>query len=128
MITTGNRQLLTFIHEMTHHWCFDSIVVNAQRMITIRTQNNALALATLSRDPDLAGPDAGSMPRDGDPPPEESIRLMGALMRAMHGPPSPNNLIAADDLLIKGKRKVAFPDYGTFQRDVLRTVSAMFTV
>lgn len=100
VIATGNRQLLTFIHEMTHNWCFDSIVVNAQRMIAMRAQTNALALATLSRDPELAGPDAGSMHRDGDPPPEESIRLMGALMRAMHGPPSPNNLIAADDLLI----------------------------
>jgi hypothetical protein len=100
VIATGNRQLLTFIHEMTHHWCFDSIVVNAQRMIATRAETNAVALATLSRDPDRAGPDADTVPHDEEPSPEEAIRLWGALMRAMYGPPNRNNLIAADDLLI----------------------------
>lgn len=44
-VASGNGQLLTFIHEATHNWCFTSALVHAQLHVMARAQINALAFA-----------------------------------------------------------------------------------
>lgn len=50
--TVGSRQLLTFVHEATHNWCFSSAVGQAQVFIAQRAETNATLLGALWDDPD----------------------------------------------------------------------------
>lgn len=40
-IASGDKQVLTFIHEATHNWCFNSEVTRAQIYVAGRAELNA---------------------------------------------------------------------------------------
>ncbi len=78
-VASGTRQLLTFMHEATHNWCFSSPVVQAQLHVATRAAINSDAWIALS-DPDDAV-DQNS--------PAAVLGVSGRIFRALHGDPRP---------------------------------------
>ncbi len=78
-VASGTRQLLTFMHEATHNWCFSSPVVQAQLHVATRAAINSQAWTALS-DPDDAV-DQNS--------PAAALGVGGRILRALHGDPRP---------------------------------------
>lgn len=72
----GSRQLLTFVHEATHNWCFSSAVGKSQVFIAQRAGTNATLLNALWDDPDRS-PDDVSL--------ENAFAMFGGLFRAAYG-------------------------------------------
>ena len=67
-VASGNGQLLTFMHEATHNWCFSSAVVHAQLHVATRAQINANAYVALSDD---------RLARRSDSSPDDLARFAG---------------------------------------------------
>ncbi|MCQ4211731.1 hypothetical protein [Streptomyces longispororuber] len=82
------EQLLTFLHEVTHHWCFSSDVGQALLFLAARADMNAHALSALSDDID-EHPSDDEHPGDDDPEGlwREYARDLGPLLRGLVGDP-----------------------------------------
>ncbi|MBM2615640.1 hypothetical protein JIG36_08755 [Actinoplanes sp. LDG1-06] len=76
-IATGNGRLLTFLHEATHNWCFNSAVVHAQMYVAGRAEMNALVYLMLQDDPE-PGESSG---------PAHDLRMFGQFIRDVSGDP-----------------------------------------
>ena len=83
-IASGNDRLLTFLHEATHNWCFNSAVVHAQMYVAGRAELNAMAYLVLQDDPDPARRAA-----PGKASPTLMLQLLGQAARATVGDPRP---------------------------------------
>jgi hypothetical protein len=70
-VASGNAQLLTFMHEATHNWCFSSAVVHAQLLVATRAQINAIAYVALGDD---------SLARHSDSSPDHLALFAGVFM------------------------------------------------
>jgi hypothetical protein len=84
-IASGNDRLLTFLHEATHNWCFNSAVVHAQIYVAGRAELNAMAYLMLQDEPDPA-----DLAEPGEASPTLMLRLLGQAIRAMVGDPRPS--------------------------------------
>jgi hypothetical protein len=78
-VASGNGQLLTFIHEATHNWCFTSTVVHAQLHLAARAEINAATLVALGD---------GRVRRGGDSEPGP-LELFSELFHALSQDPRP---------------------------------------
>lgn len=78
-IASGNDRLLTFVHEATHNWCFNSAVVHAQMYVAGRAELNATAYLMLQDDP----------AEDAEASPTHLLQLIGAMLRAAIEDPRP---------------------------------------
>jgi hypothetical protein len=83
-IASGNDRLLTFLHEATHNWCFNSAVVHAQLYVAGRAELNAMAYLMLQDEPDPAQRAAR-----GKASPTLMLQLLGQAVRALVGDPRP---------------------------------------
>jgi len=75
-VPAGVKQLLTFIHEVTHHWCFNSGVVNALQHVSTRLEINTAVFLALGKDP-APQLEKGSV--------QWFVCTFGQLERAIHG-------------------------------------------
>jgi hypothetical protein len=81
-VASGNPQVLTFIHEATHNWCFSSPVVQAQLHLATRAAINSTAWIALCDPPDDETAEDQSSPA-------RFLALSGEIYRALHGDPRP---------------------------------------
>jgi hypothetical protein len=88
-VAAGNDRLLTFLHEVTHNWCFSSAVVNTQLHLYARASVCADAFAYLSYL-------AAKSPED--PSLLDDVALLGAIIHGAFGEHDPRYRRDADQL------------------------------
>jgi hypothetical protein len=85
-VPSGNGRILTYLHELTHHWCFTSVLVNAQLHLISRAEVRGTVYTYLS----------GRVTGNGDS--EDDIGLLGSIMQGIFGQPAPLDLRGAEQL------------------------------